>query len=417
MSITLGRTTWRLIKAATSEEEDFNDAVVIKAFNRFANQAKAIILDPDGDKKLTYTKGYLVEVQAHPEGTSPWYTLIGGFVVDTIQRDNELEISILSHDFWLRKRAVFKSYTNEYISDILENLIDDLTPLVWDAGLVTVLNDIQITRTWKGETLDVVIGELANMSGEEEFGAQSDLKFYFNERDTVEADRNFTDGEFYHSEFPEHKQDEANKVTVYYGEGGSTGIVSVQDLVAQQELADKIGASKPVVIEIEANHPEIDNEDAARRKGNSLLALKQYPLIGLLHSWDGFELTPGEVTAVEDVDKNIDGSFRIAQLKYAYLEGTTEVTVAENYDGVIDTLVGLSKEVVRIDMKQADITATKVETVDIPQPYKYAVTVKAYKQTVPDTMFIFGERKGGFGDPAVGGGELGDDRGPMEELL
>ncbi|RLG72446.1 MAG: hypothetical protein DRO11_02175, partial [Methanobacteriota archaeon] len=190
MSITLGRTTWRLIKAATSEEEDFNDAVVIKAFNRFANQAKAIILDPDGDKKLTYTKGYLVEVQAHPEGTSPWYTLIGGFVVDTIQRDNELEISILSHDFWLRKRAVFKSYTNEYISDILENLIDDLTPLVWDAGLVTVLNDIQITRTWKGETLDVVIGELANMSGEEEFGAQSDLKFYFNERDTVEADRN-----------------------------------------------------------------------------------------------------------------------------------------------------------------------------------------------------------------------------------
>lgn len=417
MSVTLPSTEWRLIKADTTEEEDFLDATVVKAFNRFANRATAIIMDIDGTKALTYVKGYLVEIQAHPGGTADWETLIGGFVVDIIRHTDTLEIHILSHDFWLRKRSVFKSYTNQYISYILQDLIDDLTPLDWDAGLVSILNDQQITRTWKGEKLDVVIKELSTLSGNEEYGALSNRKFFFREQETVAADRNFDDGEYSEAEWPERKQEEANKVTIYYGQTGSTGIVTVQDLAKQAELQALIGASSPVVIEMVANYPEVDNEDAARAKGQALLDAKNLPLIGRLFSWDGYELTPGETTSVVDPDSDIDDSFRIASLEYSYLNAETIVTVVEDYEGVLDTLVRVNEEVVRIDMKEADITATVVETISIDQPYGIAVTVKAYKQTVPDTMFIYGEQKGGLGDPAVGGGYLGDSRGSREELL
>lgn len=417
MSVTLPSTEWRLIKADTTEEEDFLDATVVKAFNRFANRATAIIMDIDGTKALTYVKGYLVEIQAHPGGTADWNALIGGFVVDTIRHTDTLEIHILSHDFWLRKRSVFKSYTNQYISYILQDLIDDLTPLDWDAGLVSILNDQQITRTWKGEKLDVVIKELSTLSGNEEYGAQSDRKFFFREQETVAASRNFDDGEYSDAEWPERKQEEANKVTIYYGQTGSTGIVTVQDLAKQAELQALIGASNPVVIEIVANYPEVDNEDAARAKGHALLEAKNIPLIGRLFSWDGYEITPGETTAVVDPDSDINDSFRIASLEYSYLNAETIVTVVEDYEGVLDTLVRVNEEVVRIDMKEADITATVVETISISQPYKMAVTVKAYKMLVPDDMFIFGEQKGGFGDPDIGGGLLGDSRGDKTVIL
>lgn len=415
--VTLPSTEWRLIKSDSSEETDFLDATVVKAFNRFANRATAIIMDIDGTKALTYVKGYLVQIDAHPGGTADWEALIGGFVVDTIRHTDTLEIHILSHDFWLRKRSVFKNYTSKTISYILDDLIDDLTPLDWDAGLVSILNDLTVTRTWKGEKLDVVIRELANLSGDEEFGALSNRKFFFRQQQTETADRDFNDGEYSEAEWPERKQDEANKVSIYYGQPGSTGIVTVQDLAKQAELQALIGASDPVVIEMVANYPEVDNEDAARAKGYALLASKNLPLIGKLNSWNGYEITPGEVTHVEDPDSDIDGSFRIASIEYSYLNAETLVQVVEDYEGVLDTLVRMNEEVVRIDMKAADITATVVETVSISQPYKLAVTVKAYKQTVPDTMFIFGEQKGGLGDPAVGGGYLGDSRGNKTVIL
>ena len=409
---------WRMLKNdGITEEEDMIDAVIFDNFNRFARRGTVVLLDPDGIKHLTYKKGYLVTVQVHPEGMGEWHNLIGGFVMDLVRKTSTTELSLLSHDLWIKKRDVFKTYTAKSVSYILEDLITDLTPLIWDSGLVDVLNDIDVTRTWKGERLDEVINELSSISANEEFGATDDRKFFFRPREIVTAAQDFLDGDYIEAEFPQKERQELNKVTVYYGESPNQARVSVQNLDKQQELADEIGATSPVVLEATKHFPEIDNEDAARLKAQRILENSENPLIGELSTWGGFELKPGQVTYIEAPDEDVSASFRISELQYMYLKGETILRVIENYVGVLDTLVNMSDDIVRVDMRDTDVSVPATETISLEQPYKIVQTVRAWKMTVPDTMFILGELKGNLGDPGVGGGLLGDDRGNKEEIV
>ena len=375
------------------------------------------MIDTDGSKSLIYTKGYLVYLQVSPKGDPSWRNELGGFVVDVTQEGDYCILEVVSHDFWLRNREVFKSYTGQTVSSILQDLVTDLTPLIWDSALVSVLNDETITQTWKGERLDVVIAELAKISGDEEYGATDDRKFFFRQRETTRSPRDFTDGEYTVANFPHKQKDEPNKVTVYYGEPPNTGIVSVQDLAAQQALADRIGASEPVVLEASRNYPEVDNEDAARRKAYALLDGKAALLIGTIETWDGYDVDPGMITLVEVPESGINTDFRVAEIKYMILANKTIIKVAENSEGVIDKLIELSTETVRIDLKQADLAGTKVEVVDLQQGIGIEGTVKIWKMMMGANGLIWGETYKGWGDPDIGGGYWGDQRGNKVQVV
>ncbi len=414
-----GTVEWRLLRVSDGVyDPDLLDVSVTDAFNRFARQATVTLDDPDGDKPKTYRRPTQVDLEVRWGGVDAAFVRrFGGFVVNPKSESEQTELEVLSHDFWLRKRQVFQSYTDTAISDILNDLVVELTPLDWAPGNVTVVNDDQIDRDWKGERLDEVVSELASISADEEFGANDAGEFFFRPKETDAAPRNFTPGSYADADFEEDAKREVNEVTVYYGEGNDTGAVSVQDLASQKELADELGRPRPVVVGVTKAFPEITTEEAAERKARKLLDDRSVVQTGTLSTWEAFDVDPGDVTRVVVPEQAVDRDFRVAEISYAWTDDETELKLAENTDGVLDTLVSLSNEVSRLDSRAADESATITEFVDLAQAVGVEFELAAYKRTVPDDQLLFGATRGGWGDPAVGGGRWGDRRGSRQEIV
>lgn len=407
---------WRMLKNdGVTEEIEFFDATLVTTFNRFARRGIIVLMDLDGTAYLTYKKGYLITIQVHPEGDGIFHDIFGGFVMDVVRKTSTTELSVLSHDLWLKKRDVFRSYTNKKVSSILLDLITTYTPLIWNTGLVNVLNDVEVTRKWNGERLDEVINELSSISSKEEFGATNDMEFFFRPREIVACPQDFYDGDYIEAEFPQHQRQEINRATVYYGRGSSKKSVTVQSLDKQQELADEIGSAKPVVMEVTKHFPEITTEEAAILKAQNYIGSSENPLMGKIRGWGTYDILPGQVTFVEAPDEDVAGNFRISSIEYQYLTGEMILSVIENYVGVLDSLVNMTEDIVRVDMRDIDVEAPATNAISLWQPYKIIQTLRAWKMTVPPTMFIAGERYGNVGDPGVGGGLVGDNRGNKEE--
>lgn len=403
-------TQWRLIHIPTSEEQDNVINFILKdTFNRFARECVVEIYDPQTLIPAKYPKGTRIELQYKPTGETAYISRFGGFVVDFKVDSNSTILSILSHDIWLRKRIVFKNYENEYLSDIIEDLITTLTPIDYDPSLITIVNDIQISRRWQGEPLDEVLLEISSISGFEEFGATDDRRFYFRPQQVQSAPYNYTEGNYSHTEFERSTRQEINKVTIYYDRDENRRAVSVQDLVAQQEYADKIGSDDPVVLERVRAYPEITDEDSAIRKAERILKGDESVLIGTVHTWGSEGHKPGDIVRVIDPDVGINENFRIAYIKYD-INGNVEVRLAENVDEVVDILISLNEEKTRIDVRDVDVEVSPTEVIDLSLNYKIKATVNIYKLTTPDDAFIWGELFGGWGDPEIGGGLWGDNR-------
>ncbi|MFC7196964.1 hypothetical protein ACFQL4_23750 [Halosimplex aquaticum] len=138
---------------------------------------------------------------------------------------------------------------------------------------------------------------------------------------------------------------------------------------------------------------------------------------GSLTTWEAFGLRPGDVTHVVAPDQGVDRDFRIAEVTYRWADDETAVQLAENTGGVVDTLVSLSNEVTRIDSRAADEDATITQFVEFDRALGVDLELTAYRRTVPDDQLLLGTTKGGWGDPRVGGGRWGDQRGEPEQLL
>lgn len=445
---------WRVKNEATDEfEENIVDIRCTQAVNRFAQTAKVDIVDYDGIKHQEYTKGTPVSIDVvtgtepldfepldltspnYIDLTSPNYIdltfdvtdLFGGFVIDVEREDDVTSIKILSYDFWLRRRDVLRSYEDEKISNILEDLITTLTPLDWDSGFIDVLNDRTISRKWKGENLSEVIDELASISGQENFGATANGTFFFRPRDSQSAPFDLSESRFTKTKWDEEGRHDVNQVTVYFGEDDATGAVTVADRQQQKELADRLDRPRPVVIETSKSYPEItfdpedpeskeEAEEIARRKGRKIVQGRTGILKGEVKSWSGFDVDAGDIIFVQDTDKDISGEFRIAEIEYNYSSGDTIFRLAENKEGVIDILVEMSEEVTRIDLRDADEDVVPTEYVAINNQPAFETKVKAFKITLPEEQFLWGERLGGWGHPDIGGGRWGDNRDDPEEI-
>lgn len=395
------------------------DVAVTDAYNRFARQATAVLDDPDGVKSEDYPRPTPVELDVKGESDEQFARRFGGFVINTKTEQDATTLEVLSHDFWLRKRQVFRAFSGTSISSVLQTLVTDLTPLEWDASQVSVTNDGTVERDWKGERLDEVVAELASKSADEDFGATDDGVFYFRPEDSEanDAPRSFPAGEYAEANFSEDGKREVNKVTLYYGENSNTGAVSVQDRTSQKDLAGDLGRSDPVVIGETKTYPEIADEKSAEQKARQILNDRSTVQTGTLKTWEAFDVTPGDVTRVVVPEQNVDRDFRVAEISYEWRDDRTEIKLAENSDGVLDTLVDLSQEISRIDSRAADESATITQFVDLAEEVGLEFDLTAYKRTVPDDQLLFGTTKGGWGDTRAGGGLWGDQRGQREQLV
>jgi len=416
-------TDWRLIHVPSGEvQDDLEDVVVVDAFNRYAREGRAVIFDPNSIIPAKYPRGTLVEIQYRKTGEITWSTRFGGFVVDQDIEKNETKLSFLSHDVWIKKRTVLEDYEDKNLSFILEDLIEKYTPLIWDPSLISIVNDEVITRRWQGEALDEILFEIASISGEEEFGATDDAKFFFRPQQISNAPYNYVPGTYLESEFERQTRQEINRVTIFYGEDPDRAKVFVENTDAQLELAEKIGVDKPVVIEVLRNYPEITfdpsipgskekAEERATSKGNRILEGEQSVLIGDVITWASEGHMPGDIVQLIDPDVGVDESFRIASITYSMV-GNVRVKLAENVENVVDILLSLNEEKTRIDLRDVDVDVPGTLVNQVDGSFSIVMTVDIIKIQVPDDMFLFGAFGGNLGDPDpdVGGGLLGDQR-------
>ena len=407
---------WGVFHASLGQIDDVTGVQVQDAYLRFARKATVEIYDPVGSIAAATPRDTSIQLYAAPYPGAPYQLRFGGFVVDIGTDENTTTLDLLSFDFWLKRRVVYKTYTDTGLRDILHDLITTLTPLVWDDASIDITNDIVISQIWKGEPLDSVIAQISNMSRSEEWGADDEARFYFRQRGTRVSPRHFTEGEYISATFNEDGRMEINRVVVYYGKPPETGAVAVQDRAAQIELQRRYNAPRPVVIEVTKTFPEILTEEDARVRAAAILADRRVIRTGEIETWGAISVRPGDVCAVEVPDQGISGSYRVAQIEYSYPEDETVVKLAENTEGVVDVLVELSDEVSRIDARDADPEATLVEVVNLTEEIDIEMELAVYITHVQEGVFLFGDAGGNLGDPRAGGGILGDTGGRIKVI-
>ncbi len=408
-----GGSVWRLYDpTAETYEEAMIDCTIQDAYSRFARKATVTLSDPSGLLGGRYPRKTPLQLLAAETELAVPALRFGGYVDDIKTDAGTTVLELLSFDFWLRARKIYSVITTETISAVLQNLIEAYTPLTWDASLVSVQNDQEITRTWKGDALDAVLAELSSVSAGEEWGATDAGKFFFRPQATSRSPRDFIEGEWSSADFEEDGRAEINKVTVYYGET-STGAVSLQDRVSQKLLQERFGSPRPVVIEAVKTYPEIATEDAARAQAAQILADRSVIRTGTLETWGALAVRPGDVCRVVVEDQQVDGDYRVAQIEYSWRDETTVVTLAENSDGVVDVLVELSDEVSRIDARAADTDASVLEVIQIDEPIGVEVDIAVYVREVPEDAFLLGANRAGLG----AAGKLGDQRGDRVRVV
>lgn len=421
---------WRLrdVNAGTIDDRLLDVPQCTLAYNRFAQKARVLLEDSTGVVPGEYPTGTPLELDVvrSDDGYgnsfgdsygSGWSTRFGGFVNGFDGDPSTTELELLSHDAWLRRREVYRSYSSVAKSDILADLVGDLTPLTIDTGRIDVFDDDPISAEWSGVPLDKVVSEIASASNDEIFGATKDMVFFFEQRDVEQATRDFTAGEYYGSNFSSDGDVELNEVTVYYGGDPADSAVVVEDRQSQRDLAEQLDAGTGVVISDSKTFTEIIDEAVAERKGEEILNGATEITTGELSTWEGFDIQPGQLTRVVAPDHDVDDEFRVAEITHSWLTDETRVVLAENSEGVIDTLVELSDEVGRVDARAASNNATITRMTDLAVDFEFVFELEAYKQTVPSDALIFGETKGGFGDERVGGGRLGDQRGDRQQVI
>lgn len=402
---------WGVYHGSLGELAGVTKVRVQDAYLRFARKATVEIIDPDGAIAADTPRDTSILLYAAPSPRSPLQLRFGGFVVDVRTNENVTTLDLLSYDFWLKRRVVYKTYTDTGLRDIAHDLVTTLTPLVWDPAQVDLTNDIVISQVWKGEALDSVLAQIAAMSKSEEWGADDEGRFFFREQDVRTSRRHFTEGWYTDARFEEDGRMEVNRVVIYYGQPPNTGAVAVQDRAAQLALQNRYGAPRPVVIEVARTYPEITTEEDARNRAAAILANRTVIRTGEIETWGAVRVRPGDVCAVRVPDQRIDGSYRVAQIEYAYPEDQTVVKLAENNEGVVDVLVELSDEVSRIDARDADPDATLLEVVNLLEEVEIETELAVYVIHVAAGVFLFGEPGGNLGDPHAGGGVLGDPGG------
>jgi hypothetical protein len=334
-----------------------------RAFNRFANEAKVWLDDPDGNLDETFEFGTKVQLDVQTSATGAFSRNFAGYVAGNPQRDDQRTVvDILSFDAFLRERTVNRGYSSQTVSYILEDLITTLTPVQWASGAnVNVNDDKTITREYRGAKLDKVLQELSNISNTDSWGANFDNEFYFRPTGSDSAPVDFLDGQYYSASISEDGKKAVFKVVLYYGDVSEDGSTDNRDAVAveqtseQSDLGNKLGTD-PVVIELPKHYPQISNKDAAKAKANDILDRHSPLLVGEVKSWEAFEVEPGEITRFEYPERAIDTEFRVAQIEHRWLEDETNVKLAENSAGVLDTLVQVSDEVARLDARGQDST-------------------------------------------------------------
>jgi len=366
------------------DKSRLQDVYVKRAFNRFANESKLWLDDPDGNLDETFEYGTKVELSVKTTADSSYSRNFAGYVAGQPEGDRDTTtVDILSFDGFLRERTVNRGYDSQTVSYILEDLVTSLTPVDWAGGANVNLNkDPTISHVFEGAKLDDALTFCSNVADTRNWGANLDNEFFMQPTGNASAPSNLTDGRYFTAQERSNGKQAIFELILYYGkaEDNNRDAVKVSQQQAQDDLRDKLDTDDPVVIEISKYYPQISSKEQAKRKARDLLRRRGIIDLYDVETWEKFGYSPGDILRFEYPDRNVNSEFRVAQIEHRWQEDTTNIRLAENEEGVLDTLVKVSDEIARLDARGQDSAAAADEVADFTDPLDLAWTLKVTKR-------------------------------------
>jgi hypothetical protein len=363
---------WQIKRDGTTIEPDLYDVEVVDTFNPFGNYAIAYIDDQEGDKFSDYNRGTRVDFGYSTNGGISYTERFTGYVVEAREQDQQgadsLEVECYSFDQFLRQNTVSNDQSGKTRLNALEDIVKEDTPVTWDASNVEVVDNSELTRSYRGELVENALQALSANSGGEAFGVNDDLEFFFRPREAENAPRNIDNTQWFDFDIPEEGKETINQITVFFDDGDKS--VTVDNGGDKLDLQDSLSTQDPVVLGKEVSRDDITNIEDARAVGEQILSDRDATLTGTVTTYGLLEAQPGDVISIEIIPRGIDGNFRIAEVKYRWGTDETVLTVVEKKGNQDEVLVRLSDAVQRLETKDVDrdaiqnrITSTNVGVV------------------------------------------------------
>lgn len=353
---------WRIKRNNKSYEAEGNifDAEIVDTANPFGNYAIFKVDDNNGQKFEQYSRGTRVDFEISDDGGITFQNRFTGYVVEVRELDQQgadaLEVECYSFDQFLRRDTVTNDQTGNTILGALEDIVTTDTPVTWDASNVEIVDDQELTQSFRGEKVENVLQALTSKSGNEDFGVNSDTEFYFRPRESGPAPRNIDNSQWFNYDIPKLGKETVNEVTVYFNDGDES--VTVDNGSDKLQLQNNLGTAKPVTAATEVNRPDITNIDDARDVAQQILSDRESTLTGTVTTYDLYTAEPGQVIDIEIIPRGINGQFRIAELHYKYGRAETDIEIVEKKGEQDELLVRMSDTVKRNEMQDVDRDAT-----------------------------------------------------------
>ena len=145
-------------RVVLNESDGLYDARTVDTFNPFGDYATAWFDDLEGELFEIFNRGTKVSFEYDDDTTNGFVQDFVGFVVNDFENEadgaEQLEVEAYTFDQFLRGDEVSNSQEGKLISEALEDVIKtDVPPIDWDASLVDVEDDIELTRSYQGENV------------------------------------------------------------------------------------------------------------------------------------------------------------------------------------------------------------------------------------------------------------------------
>lgn len=360
---------WRVIRDNDTEESDLFDVEVVDTANPFGNYAIAYLDDTSGQKFDNYDRGTRVDFEVSVDGGLTFTRRFSGYVVEAREQDQQgadtLEVEAYSFDQFLRRNTVSEDQTGRTISEALENIVRNDTPVAWDATNVDVVDDKELTRSYRGELVENVLRSLASTSANEAFGVNTDVEFFFSPGEVENAPRDIDNSQWFDYDIPEQGKETVNQVTVFYDSGNQS--VTVDNGSDKTQLQGSLDTQDPVTIGQEVSRPDITNFSDAQAVGEKILNDRASTLTGTVTTYGLTDAQPGDVISITINERGIDDDFRIAQIEYLWGRGETRLTIVRKKGDQDEVLVRLSDSLQRIETQDAnrDGTSNRITSTNV----------------------------------------------------
>jgi len=352
---------WTLTRDQTETEDSLYDIQYVDSANTFGDFLVAKIDDVNGTKFDEYPRGTRVDASVTPTDETTSIPKFSGYVVERREIDqggaDALEVEAYTFDQFLRRNKVSTDLTGQTITQALETIVTNDTPVTFNSSKISVGDNQELTRSFRGVKVETAIRDLAFKSENEDFGVDGDLEFFFRPEETTHIDRGVDDTNWYTYDIPELGKEAINEVEVWYEDGEESVIVdNGQDKL---DLQESLGLAGPGTQRAEITREDITNLSDAEDEGRKFLTFRNSTLSGEITTFGLFTAEPGDTINVTISSRGIDTEFRIAEVDYRWGEDETTLTIVEKRGNNDDVLLRLTDAVSRVELRPANRDAPK----------------------------------------------------------